>query len=445
MKKIIARLIKMGHNRYDVIIVGAGPAGSSAAILCAQNNLSVALIEKGKFPGSKNMFGGTIYSDVTAKIIPEFWKEAPLERAVASELLYLMEPSSFVQMGYSSYNFLKAPYNTFTIIRSRFDKWLAGKAEEAGAHLMNETLVEDLLYEKDGLISKKVGGIVLSDGSKIYSDIVILAEGAQGDLARKAGLRKKINSTYITLYVKEILSLPKEVIEARFNLEKDEGINIGMIGYPTAGTVGKGGIWTNKDSISIIVGSYLNQMIENGLNPYQLLIRLKEHPRIKRLLAGAKTVEYLSKIIPKGGYRDIPSLYDDGILIAGDAGMLVSGRHGTDVAMLTGKYAAETTVQAKAKGDFSKKALSSYASKIQNSFFYQNLKNDQIAINYKPDYSDSDFLISQMINEVAHEFFSEGDRSQKEKYNTIINEIKKVQPIKKTVDDFYQAIRNWRL
>ncbi|MFW6270284.1 MAG: FAD-dependent oxidoreductase [Bacillota bacterium] len=435
----------MGHDRYDVIIVGAGPAGSAAAIICAQNNLSVALIEKGKYPGSKNMFGGTIYSDVVAKIIPEFWKEAPLERAVASEILYLMEPSSFVQLGFTSYNFLKTPFNTFTVIRSRFDKWLAGKAEKAGVHLMNETLVEDLLYEKDGILSKKVGGVLLSDGSKIYSDIVILAEGALADLARKSGLRNQIKSTHLTLYVKEILSLPEEIIEARFNLEKNEGANIGMIGYPTAGAVGKGGIWVNKDTISIIVGGYLDQLIKNGLNPYQLLIRLKEHPRIKRLLDGAKTVEYLSKVIPKGGYRDIANLYDDGILLAGDVGMLVSGRHGTDVAMLSGKYAGETAIQAKAKGDFSKKILSAYSVKIQNSFFVENLRNDQISNNYQPEYSDSDFLISQMLNEIAHEFFSEGGRSQKEKYKTIMDEITKLQPLKKTVHDFYQAIMNWRL
>ena len=107
-------------------------------------------------------------------------------------------------------------------------------------------------------------------------------------LARKAGLRKKYSADLLTLYVKELIALPEEVINARFNLEKGEGMNIGMVGYPTAGAIGKGGIWVNKDTISIIVGAYLNQLTKNGLNPYQLLSRLKEHPAIKPLIQGGK-------------------------------------------------------------------------------------------------------------------------------------------------------------
>ncbi|MFW5988423.1 MAG: FAD-dependent oxidoreductase, partial [bacterium] len=89
--------------------------------------------------------------------------------------------------------------------------------------------------------------------------------------------------------------------------------------------------------------------------------------------------------------------------------------------------------------------LTAYSLKIQNSFFVENLKTDQISTKYQPEYSDSDFLISQLINEIANEFFSEGDRSQKEKYKTIMDEIKRLQPIKKTISDFYQGIMNWRL
>jgi len=71
----------MGHDRYDVIIVGAGPAGSTAAKICADNNLSVALIEKGKFPGSKNMFGGSIFRPSLEEIIPDYLETAPLEKS----------------------------------------------------------------------------------------------------------------------------------------------------------------------------------------------------------------------------------------------------------------------------------------------------------------------------------------------------------------------------
>ncbi|MFW6389588.1 MAG: FAD-dependent oxidoreductase [Halanaerobiales bacterium] len=435
----------MGHDRYDVIIVGAGPAGSSAALLCAENNLSVALIERGKFPGSKNMFGGTIYSKATAKIIPNFWEDAPLERAVTTEMLWLMEHSSAVQIGYTSTTFGKPPYNTFTVIRSRFDRWLADKAVEAGAHLMNSTLVEDLYFEKIGLTTNKVSGVVLEDGTTLYSDIVIIAEGSTADLTRKAGLRKKIKSDMLTLYTKEILALPREIIEARFNLEKNEGINIGMIGYPTAGAVGKGGIWVNKDTISIIVGGYLDQLNKKGLNSYQLLTRLKEHPKVKRLLDGAKTVQYMSQIIPKGGYKSIPELHSDGVLVAGNAGMLIAGRHGTDIAMLSGKYAAETAVQAKASGKFDKKALAAYDKKLENTFFMKNMKIARKSGGYYKEHPDSDFLISQVANEVAYEFFTESLKSQPEKLKKMAEELQYMQSLPKTIVDFYQAIWNWRV
>ncbi|MFW6287547.1 MAG: FAD-binding protein [bacterium] len=435
----------MGHDRYDVIIVGAGPAGSSAAKLCAENNLSVALIERGEYPGSKNMFGGTIYRAATEKIIANFWEKAPIERNVIREVLFFMEPNSVVEMGYTSFNFGKPPYNTFTVLRPKFDRWLSGIAEEAGAHLMTSTLVEDLLYERDGIISKKVGGVILEDGTKLYSNIVILAEGGMADLSRKAGMRREIKSDMLTLYVKEIISLPREVIEARFNLEKDEGMNIGMVGYPTAAAIGKGGIWVNKDTISLVVGAYLNQIIKNGSNPYQLISRLKEHPMIKRLIDGGKTVQYMSKIIPKGGYDSLPSLYDDGIMIVGDAGMLVSGRHGTDVALLSGKFAAETAVQAKAKGEFSKNILSAYRTKLDQSFFLKNLKINSKSKNYYKNHPDSDFLISQVLNEVSHEFFTEGNLTQLEKFQVMKAEIQKLQPLKKTFKDLYHALISWRI
>lgn len=435
----------MGHDRYDVIIVGAGPAGSTAAKICADNNLSVALIEKGEFPGSKNMFGGSIFRPSLEEIIPDYLETAPLERKVIREVLYFMETDSVVEMGFTSFKFAQPPYNTFTIIRSRFDRWLAGIAEKAGAHLMNSTLVEDLLYEQSGpLAGKKVVGVILEDGQKIYSDIVILAEGAMADLTRKAGLRKKNSTDLFTLYVKELIALPEEVINARFNLEKDEGMNIGMVGYPTAGAIGKGGIWVNKDTISIIVGAYLNQLIKNGLNPYQLLCRLKEHPSIKRLIEGGITVQYMSKIIPKGGYDNIPELFDDGVLVAGDAGMLVSGRHGTDAAMLSGKYAAETAVQAKARGDFSKKALSAYEGKINNSFFYQNLKINRKAADYYKKYPDTDYLISKTLNEITFEFFKEDNKTQEEKLQMMFEKLRHIQPLTKSVKDFYNAALNWR-
>jgi len=129
-----------------------------------------------------------------------------------------------------------------------------------------------------------------------------------------------------------------------------------MVGFPTAGVIGKGGIFINKDTISIVVGAYLNQLINKGFNPYQLLSRFKAHPYIKRLISGSTRVEYLSKLIPKGGEADKPLLFSDGILVVGDALMLASGQ-GTALAVISGNCAAETVVQASARGEFDKKTL----------------------------------------------------------------------------------------
>ena len=162
-----------------------------------------------------------------------------------------MEADSIVEMGFTSYKFAQPPYNTFTVIRSRFDRWLAGIAEKAGAHLMNSTLVEDLIYEKESPFSgRKVAGVILEDGRKIYSDVVILAEGAMADLTRKAGLRKKYSADLFTLYVKELLPCPEEVINARFNLERDEGMNIVHGRLSTAGAIAKEESRSIKSTIS---------------------------------------------------------------------------------------------------------------------------------------------------------------------------------------------------
>lgn len=435
----------MGNDRYDVIIVGAGPAGSSAAQLCAENNLSVALIEKGEFPGSKNMFGGAIYSETTATIVPTFWEEAPLERPITEEKIWFMEPNSVVEVGFTGYDFAKSPYNSFTVIRSRFDRWFADKAVQKGAHLITSTLVENLVYEKLGLTGKKVSGVRLEDGSEIYSEVVILAEGGWANLAEKAGLRDNINSKMLTIYIKELLALPQGVIEARFNLEKNEGCSIGMVSYPTAGAIGKGGIWTNRDTISLAVGGFLDQFNQKGLNIYQLLYRLKGHPKVKRLIEGAETVQYMYHQIPRGSYDNIPRLYDDGILVTGDAANLISGRHGTEIAMLSGMYAAETVIHAKAKGDFSKKTLAAYGNKLENTFFVDNMKVRKKSKIFYQKHTDSDFLISQLANEVAKVFFTEGFRTEQENINNMLKEVENIQPLSKTLSDLYQAVWHWRV
>lgn len=432
----------MGNDRYDAVVVGAGPAGSSAALTMAENNMSVLLLERGEYPGAKNVFGGTIYRQPTEIIVPAFWEEAPLERPVTSEELWLLDNDSAVKIGFTGLRFAKPPYNKFTALRSKFDRWLADKAQKAGARLVTNALVKDLIYEEYGARNRKVGGVLLESGDRIYSDIVILAEGVTGNLAEIAGLRKKITPDSLTLYVKEILELPSDKIEERFNLEKGEGAILGMVGYPSSGAIGKGAVFTNKDSISIMVGAYLNQIIEKGLNPFMLMQRLKSHTIIKRLIEGAKTMEFQAHTIPKGGYGQVPHLSAPGLMVTGDAAVMIVGRRGTDLAMLAGKFAGETAAQAKAAHNFSE-SLAAYEKKVRSSFFMHDIKADRGTKDYYRRYPDADFLLTKAANDMAYEYFTVDMLPFNQKFEKIIAKIANLQPLPKTLADVYQGFFHW--
>jgi electron transfer flavoprotein-quinone oxidoreductase len=435
----------MGNDRYNAVVVGAGPAGATAALLMARNNLSVALLERGKYPGCKNMTGGAIASMPFQQILPEYWnlEDIPLERRVVSDELWLLNNDSAVRMGFTGKTFGKIPYNKHTILRHRFDNWYARQAVKAGAKLFNNCLAVDLVYHKTGLLSKKVDGVMLEGGDVIHADVVILAEGAQGSLTQKAGLRKRLKPNEMTLYVKEVLELPAGKIEDRFNLERGEGASIGMIGYPTSPAIGKGGIWTNKESLSIIVGGYLNQISGKGLNPLQLLERYKRHPLVKRLIEGARPAKYLGHIIPKGGFNKIPTLVDDGLIVAGDAAEMISGRRGMDLAMMTGKFAAEAAAQACALDRYSRDILASYEGRVKSSFFYQNMKSHKDAEAYFNKYQDSDFLIAKAVNDLAYKFFEQNLESDKNNIVKMAEELIDMQPLGKSAKDILFGLQNW--
>lgn len=431
------------QNKYDAIVVGAGPAGSAAALTMAQNNMSVLLLERGLYPGAKNMFGGTIYRQPTELLVPAFWKEAPLERPIVSDELWLMDNDSAVKVAFTGLKFAKPPYNKFSALRVKFDSWLANKAKAAGSELLTGTLVKDLIFEKIGFSGRKVSGVILENGEHIHSDLVILAEGASSSLTEKAGLRSKITPDDVVLYVKEILELPSAKIEERFNLEKGEGSNIGMIGYPVSGAIGKGGLFTNKDSLSLMVGLYLNQIIEKRLNPTALMERFKEHPLVKRLIDGAKPIEFQAHILPKGGYEQIPKLSAPGVMVAGDAAMMISGRRGTDLAMLTGKYAGETAAQAKSVGDFSEKILTAYDKKVRSSFFMKDIEAGKGSKKYYEQHPDADFLLSTIANKSAYKYFEVDLMPFSSKLAGIVSDIAQVQSLFKSFSDVYYGYLHW--
>ncbi len=360
-------------EKFDVIVIGAGPSGNAAAFTLAKAGLKVLQIERGEYPGSKNVQGAILYSDALEKIIPDFREDAPLERHVIEQRVWVLDDESYVGSTYRSAAFNQPPYNRYTIIRAQFDKWFSKKVQEAGSLLICETTVTDL--HMDG---KRVVGVKTDrTGGSVYADVVILADGVNSLLARKAGFHPEIAPRDVALAVKEIHFLPEETINSRFNIKGDEGAVIEMAGKITHGMVGTGFLYTNKESLTLGVGCLLSDFKRMGISPYALLERMKAHPAIAPLIEGGEMKEYSAHLIPEGGYNAIPDIYGDGWMIVGDSGMFVNGVHreGSNLAMTTGQLAAETVIELAAEGkSMSAKNLARYREKLDESFVMKDLK-----------------------------------------------------------------------
>ncbi|AYH43388.1 FAD-dependent oxidoreductase [Azoarcus sp. DN11] len=360
-------------EKFDVIVVGAGMAGNAAAYTLAQAGLSVLQIERGETPGSKNVQGAILYADALEKIIPDFRDDAPLERHLIEQRVWILDDESYVGSNYRSEEFNREPYNRYTIIRAHFDQWFNKKARDAGALVLCETTVTRLLLD-----GKRVIGVATDrKGGEIYADCVILADGVNSLLARKAGFHDEIKPKDVALAVKEIHFLPQETIESRFNIGEEEGVVIEMAGKITAGMMGTAFLYTNKESITLGIGCMLSDFKEQSVTPYQLLEKMKDHPAIRPLLAGSEMKEYAAHLIPEGGYHAMPQVYGDGWMIAGDAGMFVNGLHreGSNLAMTTGKLAAETLIELKEQGKaWNARSLARYQAKLDDSFVMKDLR-----------------------------------------------------------------------
>jgi electron transfer flavoprotein-quinone oxidoreductase len=367
-------------TKFDVIVVGAGPAGATAAIMLSRSGLEVLLLERGKFAGEKNMFGGAIFGRVIDNIIPDYWEDAPVERYINRNIVTILSKDSSFSFDFKCDKFGKPPYNGFTANRSRFDRWYAQKAVEAGAMLINETVADDLLWE-DGRV---VGVRTRREQGEVTADVVIAADGAMSLLAKKAKLRKDFAPKHFSIGVKEIVQLPKATIESRFNLAGSEGVSNEFLGGLPGDLQGGGYIYTNRESLSVGVVLQFSSMHRHKMPIYEALEQFKNHPSIRELLKDGVVKEYSAHIVPKGGVKMMPRLYTGGMLVVGDAAgfVLANGLYleGANFAIASGIAAAETVVTAKAKGDYTAATLQKYQQILEGNFVLKDLRKYKHAL-----------------------------------------------------------------
>jgi electron transfer flavoprotein-quinone oxidoreductase len=361
-------------ERVEVAIIGAGLAGLSCAYALAKAGMDVLVVERGDYPGSKNVTGGRLYMNPIRQYMPEIWEEAPFERYVTKEKLTLLSERSSVSMELRSDDFAKEPYHSYTVVRPVFDRWLAEKATTVGAAVVPKYKVEGLLRENG-----KIAGIK-AEGEDIAANVVVAADGALSFIAEEAGLRPEHNPEHFAVGVKETIELPRSVIEDRFNLHGDEGCAQLYFGNITKGLTGGGFLYTNRESISlgIVIGIGALMKSTEKFETAELMEWFKQRPEVSTLIEGGETVEYSAHAIPEGGINSISRLNADGMLVVGDAagfalnmGIIVRGM---DLAIASGAIAAEAIKEAKNRNDYSETSLSVYEKMLNDSFIMKDLR-----------------------------------------------------------------------
>lgn len=393
----------MSEEKFDVIVVGAGLAGNTAAYLMAKAGLEVLVIERGETIGCKNVTGGRMYSHSIEKIFPDFAKEAPVERKITKERISFVTGDSATTIEYAADKLGEQGKATYSICRGHFDPWLAGKAEEAGAMYVTGIRVDEVLL-RDG----KVCGVI-AGGEEMEADMVLLADGVNSLLAQQLGMKKELDPSQVAVGVKEIIRLGEEKINDRFGAaSNEEGTAWLFAGDVCGGNVGGGFIYTNKDSLSVGIVTTISEIGRIDLAPRDMLERLKAHPTVAPLLKGGETIEYAAHLVTEGGYDMIPTLYRDNVLVAGDAAALVMNLgftiRGMDLVIESGRLAAETIIAAKQKGDYSAATLSQYKTALDNSFVMKDMQH----FRKMPKFIENHRIhgqYPQMIDEIMSELF----------------------------------------
>jgi electron transfer flavoprotein-quinone oxidoreductase len=360
-------------DKIDVVIVGAGLSGLACAYKLAEKDMQVIVVERGDFPGSKNVTGGRLYTMPIKEMVGDILEGAPFERKIVRERWSLLGDGNSIGIDLASERFRKEDHS-FSILRATFDRWLSDRLMEKGVFVIPKYRVDDLLWEDGHIAGVKAGQ------EEIYAHVVVAADGVLSFMGEKAGLKPKMSPHNYAVGIKEIIELPEEKINDRFNVDPGEGVAHLFLGDVTKGLFGGGFLYTNKESVSlgIVVGIKALMESKQNLEAHALMDIFKERYELKTLIKDGRLSEYSAHVIPEGGFGGISKLYGNGIILTGDAAgfalnMGVTVR-GMEFAIASGIMAAETIIQAKEANDFSEKSLARYETRLKETFVLKDLQ-----------------------------------------------------------------------
>jgi len=363
----------------DIVIVGGGPAGMSAALRLAQlqkqaggEPLSIAILEKSREPGAHMLSGAVLDPSTLKDLVPDFLaKGAPLATAVQHDDVYF-----FTERGQFRLPITPPPLHNdgnYIISLNKFVKWLSQQVEAAGVDIFSGFSASEVLFDGNKVVGVRTGdrGLDKHGGKKpnyeqgvdIRAKLTIFCDGVRGNLTKTlvnklsldAGRQKQIYA----LGIKELWEVPPDRVRP--------GRVVHTLGYPLRFEEFGGAFIYALPEGQIALGfvsglDYRDPMFD----PHQTFLRFKQHPFVAALLKGGKMVRYGAKALPEGGWHTIPRVHMDGALIAGDAGGFMNSMRlkGIHLAMRTGMLAAETAFGAVRAGDVSSSRLAAYQAAI---------------------------------------------------------------------------------
>jgi len=377
--------MKRESIEYDVVIVGAGPAGLSAAIKLKQlnSNLQVVVLEKGSEVGSHIISGAVLDPIGLNKLFPS-WQNmgAPIKTKVSDDKFYFLGPAGGIRIP----NFLMPPlmsnHGNYIVSMSKVCRWLATQAEQLGVEIFPGMACSELIYgnsnELKGVIAGEFGknssgepGSMYEPGMEVLGKYIFIAEGVRGSLAKN--IISNYNLAKNSDFPKFGIGI-KEVWEVESGKHR-EGQVVHTMGWPLGNSTGGGSFLYHGSDNQVYIGFVVHLNYKNPhLFPYKEFQRFKHHPFIYNLLNGGKRIEYGARAISEGGIQSVPKLsFPGGVLIGCSAGFVnvprIKGNHN---AILSGIAAAESANLALSNGR-SNDSLEEYEKKIVNGHVFKDL------------------------------------------------------------------------